>query len=383
MKVYSTPVWVFAIMLSMNTWSDTARRLGHSIENRFDTLRYDLKKRLQYDQPLQVVPYNGYGNAETLHLQGRVFEDKGQIDRHNEESLWKNLTAAYQRFESDEVPGLKLNAYLHDIQASTWTDEEGYFSFTLPTPPQLSKSRLWHKISIEVPAQDGLAVPSTTVTGKVLLPAPDCDFGIISDIDDTIMVTNATSLLKMARLTFMHSPVTRLPFAGVADFYRELTQSGPRQRPIFYVSSSPWNLYDFLQEFMALNEIPEGPLLLRDFGLNARQFLQSSHHQHKFTQITQVMTTYPGLPFILIGDSGQHDPEIYAEVVASRPQQIKAIYIRDVSKNPLRTSAIAQLTEQVNKYGIDLLLVADTAAAQAHALANGYITPAGLPHQPD
>lgn len=360
----------------MSKLTDTARKLGHSLETRFDSMRYDLKKQLKYDQPLQVVPYNGYGNTETLFLQGRVFEDKGKIDQHSKESLWKNLTAAYQRFESDEVPDLKLIARFRDLQLETQTDEEGYFSVSLPTPQNLDSSRLWQEISIEVPPQAALSVATPAVTGKILFPAPDCDFGIISDIDDTIMVTNATSLLKMARLTFMHSPVSRLPFAGVAEFYRALTRSdnnGAIQRPIFYVSSSPWNLYDFLLEFMALNDIPEGPLLLRDFGLNAEQLFQSSHHQHKFTQITRVMATYPDLPFILIGDSGQHDPEIYAEVVASRPHQVKAIYIRDVSNNERRSDAIAKLNQQVNKHGIDMLLVADTVAAQQHALANGYI----------
>ncbi|MEZ5535770.1 MAG: phosphatase domain-containing protein [Thiolinea sp.] len=379
MKVYSLPVWVFVIIFAMSTWSDGARRLGHSIETRFDSLRYDLKKKLKYDQPLQVVPYNGYGNQETLFLKGRVFENKGNLDRQTQESLWKNLTQAYQRFESDEVPDLELIARFQDLQVNIRTDEEGYFSVNLPTPENLNWEQLWHEVSIEVPAQNSLKTATETVSGKILIPPQDAEFGVISDIDDTVMVTNATSLLDMARLSFMHSPASRLPFAGVADFYQALTHNTETgRRPIFYVSSSPWNLYDFLQEFMALNRLPEGPLLLRDFGLNAEQFFQSSHRQHKLTQINNVMSTYPELSFILIGDSGQHDPEIYTEVVAARPHQVKAIYIRDVTNNPLRTEAIANLTEQVSKHGIDLLLTTDTGKAQEHALANGYISPVSL-----
>ncbi len=362
--------------MSTNSWTDTARQLGHSVETRFDDLRYKLKKRLKYDQPLQVVPYNGYGNEDTLFIKGRVLEEKGTINQTSQESLWKNLTAAYQRFDSNEVPGLKLIAHFQGQTFNVTTDEEGYFTISVPTPDNLDKTQLWHEISIEVPPQPMLSAVTAPVEAKVLLPSPDCDFGIISDIDDTIMVTNATSLLAMAQLTFTQSPATRLPFEGVAEFYQALTQgntSSKASRPIFYVSSSPWNLYDFLIEFMQLNGIPAGPLMLRDFGMNAEQVFQSSHHKHKLAQINNVMSTYPELPFILIGDSGQYDPEIYAEIVTARPKQVQAIYIRDVSQSEQRTDAIQQMANDMGKYGIDMLLVADTKAAMTHASAQGYI----------
>lgn len=377
MEIYSAPVHILLITLLMttNSWSDTPRQLGHSVETSFDDLRYELKKKLRYNQPLQVVPYNGYGNKHTLFLKGRVLEDKSNIDQSSKESLWANLTAAYRRFESDEVPGLRLTAHFHGQTFDTLTDEEGYFAIDLPTPDDPDRTQLWHEVSIEVPPQPMLSVTTDPVKAKVLLPSPACDFGIISDIDDTIMVTNATSLLAMAQLTFTQSPATRLPFEGVADFYQALTQGSSAStvpRPIFYVSSSPWNLYDFLIEFMQLNNIPAGPLLLRDFGMNAEQVFQSSHHKHKLAQINNVMSTYPDLAFILIGDSGQHDPEIYAEIVTMRPEQVKAIYIRDVSQGQ-RTDAILQITQDMAKHGIDMLLVPDTEAAMAHALAQGYI----------
>lgn len=362
--------------MSKNSWADTARQLGHSVETRFDDLRYGLKKRLKYDQPLQVVPYNGYGNENSLLLKGRVLEKKGTLDETNKESLWKNLTAAYQRFDSNEVPDLKLIAHFQGQAFKVTTDEEGYFTISVPTPDNLDKTQLWHEISIEVPPQPMLSATTAPVKAQVLLPPPDCDFGIISDIDDTIMVTNATSLLAMAQLTFTQSPATRLPFEGVAGFYQALTQgnnSSKAPRPIFYVSSSPWNLYDFLIEFMQLNDIPTGPLMLRDFGMNAEQVFQSSHHKHKLAQINNVMSTYPELPFILIGDSGQYDPEIYAEIVTTRPKQVKAIYIRDVSQSAQRTDAIRQMAGDMHMHNVEMLLVSDTKAAMAHALVQGYI----------
>jgi len=95
----------------------------------------------------------------------------------------------------------------------------------------------------------------------------------------------------MARLTFLRSPHTRLPFNGVAAFYQALRDGAAQPRPIFYVSSSPWNLYDFLVDFMALNRIPAGPLLLRDLGLPAERAGGSSHQAHKLAQIERIMTS--------------------------------------------------------------------------------------------
>ena len=96
------------------------------------------------------------------------------------------------------------------------------------------------------------------------------------------------------------------------------------------MSSSPWNLYDLLVDFLDLNGIPAGPLMLRDFGLRYEPTAGSGHLGHKLKEMRQILQAYPQLQFILIGDSGQEDPEIYREVVKEFPGRILAIYIRDV-----------------------------------------------------
>lgn len=354
----------------MASFKETLQTLGEVVSDGFDALSTKLKQRLHYDEPIQILPYTGYGNQQWIKVSGRALEDKSINQHQDEESLWQNLANAYQRFESDEIPNLKLNLHFQGQSLELVTDKEGYFQASLPVS-DLATGGLWYDYQVEVPTQEGLNVSVNTVTGKVQIPCPQCDFGIISDIDDTIMVTNATSTLSMMRLTFLRSPASRLPFAGVNTFYQALTQSGTVPRPIFYVSSSPWNLYDFLEEFMELNHIPLGPLFLRDFGLHT---LKASHHDHKSTYIHQIMNAYPQLPFILIGDSGQHDPEVYSEIVTQRPQQIKAIYIRDVSAAEARDSEVLGLAEKTREHQIDLCLVANTLEAAIHAAAQGYIT---------
>jgi phosphatidate phosphatase APP1 len=212
--------------------------------------------------------------------------------------------------------------------------------------------------------------------GNVVLPSPHAEFGIISDMDDTVLVSQATNLLKAVRLMMVQNARTRLPFAGVPAFYHALHKA--RRNPIFYVSSSPWNLYDMLTDFLALNGIPAGPLFLRDYGFGGDMFKASGHHGHKMTQIRHLLDFYPDLSFILIGDSGQHDPEIYREVVHEYPNRILGIYIRDVSEAE-RDAEVLAIVKEVAEMGVEMVFVADTVAAAEHAVGKGWIDGEEMP----
>ena len=167
---------------------------------------------------------------------------------------------------------------------------------------------------------------------------------------------------------------TRLPFPGVAAFYRALERgtlpAEQRDNPIFYVSSSPWNLYDVIAGFLEAQEIPVGPMLLRDWDIGP-SFLRN--REYKLAQIREILRTYPALPFMLVGDSGQEDPEIYSALVSEFPDRILAIYIRNVSAHPERSEAIRVLAEQVSAAGSSLVLADDTLTVARHAAAHGWI----------
>jgi phosphatidate phosphatase APP1 len=210
--------------------------------------------------------------------------------------------------------------------------------------------------------------------GKVLAVPTTAKFGIISDLDDTVISTQVTSKLKMFINTALLNEYTRTPFKGVAAFYKALQKgvSGGENNPIFYVSSSPWNLYPLLSEFLRINRIPLGPLFLKDFG-NQTIFDSSNHAGHKIENIERILRVYPHLPFVLIGDSGEKDPEIYAEIVRKYPNSIRVIYIRNVNLNPSRNSAIDILIEEVKTNGCQLVLSPDTEFAAVHAAAEKLI----------
>ena len=173
---------------------------------------------------------------------------------------------------------------------------------------------------------------------------------------------------------------TRLPFEGVAAFYNALrcgTVDGAFN-PIYYVSSSPWNLYDLIVDFFVVRGIPLGPLFLIDRGIDPNKLIVPSHHEHKTAAIQELLNTHPELPFILIGDSTQKDPEIYHEIVQKNPSRILTVYIRDVTGDR-RDKQVQAIITQVTDLGTEMLFVKDTLGASLHAIEKGYIKPEKLP----
>jgi phosphatidate phosphatase APP1 len=286
----------------------------------------------------------------------------------------------YKRFESDEVPGARLKVSLIGEEHEVTTDKEGYFVLDLNPNTPIINEQLWHPIPLQLlsaplPFEEGLRVHA-----EVMIPPPDAEYGVISDIDDTIVKTSATDLLAMSRITFLNNARTRLPFAGVAEFYKalQLGRNGKRNNPFFYVSSSPWNLYDLLKDFLDLNTIPAGPLLLRDFGLEPKVGTEGGHMGHKFKEIKQILDAYPHLPFVLVGDSGQEDPVIYQEVVKQFPNRILAIYIRDVQL-PERKKIAVDVSETLKEHKVEMVIVENTVEAAEHAAQNGLIFTETIP----
>lgn len=362
--------------LTMKNLKDKASRIILKGEEKLDLLTFQLKNKLKLNTPLQIVTYRSYGTPERLYVKGRVLVDKGIRQSEENDTTWENLLNMYRRFESDEIPNARVQLTLQGQQYEITTDAEGYFVLNLQPKSPLELDDIWHPINLELidaPVHD--FEPGISETAHVLVPPPDAEYGIISDIDDTIVRTGATSLLQTGRNVLLNNAHSRIPFHGVAQFYRslQLGRNGKRNNPFFYVSSSPWNSYDLLYHFLELNEIPQGPLLLRDFGIDETKFLKSDHMSHKYKEIENILITYPKLNFILIGDSGQADATIYSEVVKNYPGRIMAIYIRDVAIEK-RSKAVTMLADSLKKEGeVEMVLVKDTSSAAAHAAECGFI----------
>ena len=354
-------------------------KLAAEIEGNFDAVALALRKRLHSNDPLQIVTYRSYGTVNRLYIKGRVLKEKAIPKSSDEDSIWKNLVSMYKRFESDEVPHARLSVNFQNKLYEVTTDDEGYFTVNHLTETPLTREDMWYEADVELIDAPISFSPGLKSTAHVLIPPMDSEYGIISDIDDTIVKTTATDLLAMAKNTFFHNAHTRLPFAGVSEFYKslQLGRNGKRNNPFFYVSSSPWNLYDLLIDFLDVNDIPEGPLLLRDFGLDANKE-SADHMGHKFKEIKNILLAYPQLNFVLIGDSGQEDPKIYREIVKKFPGRILAIYIRDVQLADREKIAI-EISQELIDDKVEMIIVDNTVEAAEHAARMGLIYADAIP----
>lgn len=335
---------------------------------------------IESKNPVQVVPYRSFGNRTKLFLRGRVLEQKNVSLSSEKDSVWKNFRNAWKRFESDEIGGARIRVSKNDVSQEITTDSEGYFAVTLEMPSPVSALTLWHELDVELLSPIHPPQGVVKEKGLVMVPPEFARFGVISDMDDTVLQTNAASILQMTKSVLFGNARTRLPFKGVAAFYQALhEEDGKPANPLYYVSSSPWNLYDLLMEFFQLQKIPIGPLLLKDWGITGLESLPHRHRAHKLNSIRQIMDLVTNLPFILIGDSGQKDPEIYHEILSLYPKRILAIYIRNVSRGIKRATAIRELAKKVVEEGSTLILADDTLAAAKHAIEQGWIKPDRFP----
>jgi phosphatidate phosphatase APP1 len=347
----------------MIKWQSILSHVGAGAEVLIERVR----RRRRHDGPVQLIAYRSMGTAAQLMVNGRVLEDRGISEAAEELSRLQNLRDNWRRFGSRELAGVSVRASFQAQAVTTRTDEEGYFQLRLQ-PAEPPDDAPWQIVRLELP---DLGVSGA---GEVLVPPPTARLAIVSDIDDTVLQTYATDTLKMLRLTLLRNARTRLPFDGVATLYKALEAGGggAERNPIFYVSSSPWNLYDFLVEFMAYNGLPEGPFFLTDYGLDREKLIKQRHAEHKLAAIAAIAATYPALPLLLLGDSGQHDPEIYLAAARAHPGRVAAIYIRHVS-HERRADAVAALAAEARALDIPMLLAPDSATVAEDAIRRGFI----------
>jgi phosphatidate phosphatase APP1 len=350
----------------------------HTIERGIDKTRLNVKNKLGGNRDLMVMPYRGFGTQDWLWFKGRVLENQDLTPPSETSSTWQNFRNTVERLRTDELPGAEVTAEFRGKTQTATADDEGYFDYTIQKGEHYPESRhRWVEVPVHI---SGGKAPKethgTSATAQVLIPSQDAQFGVISDIDDTVLKTGATNKIRMWKMTFLHNAGTRLPFKGVSALYRALEKGTSTQphNPFFFVSSSSWNLYDMLVDFFELKNIPKGPLMLRDWGLDNTKFIASGH-DHKLQKIRKILNAYPHIPFLLIGDSGQHDPELFAQIVRESPDRILAIFIRHLPGKKKRTAQIHRLTNQLHdETGVHLHLVEDSAQAAEIAIKNGWIT---------
>lgn len=329
-----------------------------------------MKRRTRTPRHLRIAPFLGHGSADRVVVRGRVLDNLPPPPAVAGEDTWAAIRRTLSRFLATGMPGVLLRVTVGQASVETVTDRSGYFTAELGGIFLASEDQ-WCVGEVELAEPyRGVSAPHTTQI-RMRLPGPDAQFGVISDVDDTILLTGAQRVVTMVRTTVTGSAITRTPFAGAAELYRALADSGHARmgNPLFYVSSSPWPLHDFLSGFLAHRRFPLGALLLRDVR---ETHAGNSHHAHKRARINEILRVHPGLNFVLLGDSGQHDPEIYAEVVRDHPGRILAVYIREVRLDP-GDRRVESITDSWSE-DVEFVLAADSGAVAEHAARLGLVS---------
>ena len=351
------------------------------IFNPFKRIKIYIKHKAGWLDVPKIIPYRGYGNTTDVFIEGMVIEDKGLTKPQDRHKFWHNILATIKRFSSDEIAGVNVRAKFMGETQVCETDELGFFSFHFNISNKVKQIdyNKWYMVDFEL--MDTIIEDQQAIVakGEVRIISPKKQRMIISDIDDTVLVSHSTQTMKKLRLMLLKNALTRHPFPGVTEFYKALSKGkdDTSDFPFFYVSSSEWNLYDLLEDFFYANELPKGIFLLRKLEYSIYKFWKSGggSHDHKYDKIKRLLEIFPDQKAILIGDSGQKDPWIYSDIALENPGRIETIYIRKIRSRSLFQQE-QNIFEKLQDIDTEYLEVKSTQAAMEHARSKGFVSSA-------
>jgi len=337
-----------------------------------------LAGRYKLIEQVLVTPYRSYGTKSHLYIKGRILDNE-PLKITKDANIFKTIKTTYKQFDTFEIPDAQVDLSLPGkVQASTKTDAEGFFLFDDFIKEDLAEHAdeegwLDYDLYYKGPMGKKTELLEDPFKGDFLIPDPTAEYGVISDIDDTILQTGVTSFLKLRLLknSLLTNAYNRIPLKGASEFYQKLHtgRDGTPNNPIFYLSNSPWNLYEYLKLFLDHNAFPKGPILLRQFRTPFDGSIKPEK-PHKQKEIANILKTYPDMNFILIGDSGEHDASIYTEIAAQYPDRILAIYLRSV-KHKKQMSRVRSIIDDFETTPV--LMVETSQEAVEHAKEHGFI----------
>lgn len=265
-------------------------------------------------------------------IYGRVLSEKKLVPPMPEDSSWKNFKRMVSHWLTREVPKTGLTVTIGDSIYPVRSDGEGYFEVLAY---DVSGS---YRVSLDSYPYE----KEFQCRGSINTP----EYVIISDIDDTLLETGAVSLGKMIKTTLLGNSLTRELVPGMAELVSDLHKDGAN--PVFYVTSSPWNLHGFLGRVFSRAGLPEGGIFMTDWGLTPKQWITPSHDDHKGGALRRVAEWYTDSKFLLFGDDSQMDHIIYADFIRAHPEKVKAAFIRSVS-NEKNKQQIQQIIDGINQ----------------------------------
>ncbi|TBW28957.1 App1 family protein [Gramella sp. KN1008] len=313
---------------------------------------------------LDLKLYRGYVNGGELVVFGHLFKswapDKYSIEKRG----IKHAYAILHKFRIKPLENFEVRLQFKDLDVTTKTMDDGYFRFTVPYEAELEPG--WHQYEVSCKMFDFGMIEK----GELLKPYPS-KFGIISDIDDTFLISHSNSFFKKLYVMLSKNINKRKVFDDVVKHYQKLSSAGQdsnkASNSFFYVSSSEWNLYDFISEFSDLHDLPKAIIKLKKIKTGLTDFIGSGrgNHDHKFIKIKDIISFYPHLKYVLLGDDSQHDPYLYERICKTFPLNIKAVYIRQTKS--AQKKKVQKVMENIESMNISTCYFRNSEKAIAHS----------------
>jgi phosphatidate phosphatase APP1 len=353
--------------------SAQAAQIVSDVERRLSRFRRDRKLGAGSFRGMRISVHRGYvvGDEVRVHLQ--VTEEPAIPDAGQTLPYYDVALQNVRRYGALGLPQVDVSVRVGGVEQQVTTQRRGFAALTL-TVPGLAPG--WHRVDATL-LPDGADSEVVSGHGRVLVPDLDAPFAVISDIDDTVLRSRVTEGVRAMLSTLVGDANRRDAIIGMASLYRGLNR-GPEHGgggvaalpSFFYVSTGSWAMYSLLTKFLQGRGFPRGPIFLTDWGPTDRYIVRSGK-EHKRNAIGRLLAGYPSMRFVLIGDSGQGDPEVYLEFAGSHPQQVAAILIVDVGEHlQERAQQLTARALEAQANGVQFHFVSDAyrAAEVAHEL---------------
>lgn len=284
------------------------------------------KRALKRHKTAGVIPYTGYGSTEWVRVLGRVLYLRPDPElQHSDASDARPDSAQVERvrgwrsFTSLHVPHQPVHVSIDGTHVTEIaTDRGGVIDSIIP----VSLTPGWHTLTLQTENSEAVNAP-------VIVADPAARFGIISDVDDTIVNTAVPRPLLAAWNSFVVDENARTSTPGMPVLYDHLVREHPGS-PVIYLSTGAWNVAPTLGRFLERNLYPAGPLLLTDWGPTTDRWFRSGK-EHKLRELKRLAKEFPEVKWLLIGDDGQHDEQLYHEFTTEHPDNVTAVAIRQLS----------------------------------------------------
>jgi phosphatidate phosphatase APP1 len=328
--------------------------------------------RFRLTDKTTVKVYHGYGHNNCLTVFGHVFKLSPFPRKQYRQSFIRNTLALLRLFLVKPFAGVEVQVDWKGKMYKTKTGKDGFFRLSWKDTEPFERG--WVPVMVTAYRHSMLVAKSA---GRIFIPY-ETQFVFISDIDDTFLISHSANLRKRLQVLFTQNARSRQPFEGVVRHYQLLAQSGTTPdapNPFFFVSSSEWNLYEYILEFTAIHKIPRGIFLLSQLkGFSELLKTGQNNHGTKFARIVRILEAFPTHSVVLLGDSSQQDPYIYEAIVKHFPKQVMAVYIRDVFVRS--REKVRDVLFKIEAAGVPCLFFRHSEEAILHSVKIGLI-PAG------